>query len=95
MNPFSFLWPQALLSLLLLPLLVGAYLWRLHRHRKAVLRWSSLCLARLSRRLRDARGRHGPRQVPELEFYAEAGAPEGALYVDGAYVGKLPGITRL
>ena len=60
-----------------------------------VLRWSSLSLARLSRRLRGARGRHGPQQVPELEFYAEAGAPEGALYVDGAYVGKLPGITRL
>lgn len=60
-----------------------------------VLRWSSLCLARLSRRLRGASLRHGPRQVPELEFYAEAGAPEGALYVDGAYVGKLPGITRL
>jgi hypothetical protein len=60
-----------------------------------VLRWSSVRLARLSRRLRGAHGRHGRRQAPELEFYAEAGAPEGALYVDGAYVGKLPGITRL
>jgi hypothetical protein len=30
-----------------------------------------------------------------LEFYAEAGAPEGALYVDGQLVGHLPGVTRL
>ena len=26
---------------------------------------------------------------------AEAGAPEGALYVDGELVGYLPGVTRL
>jgi len=30
-----------------------------------------------------------------LEFHAEAGAPEGALYVDGQRVGVLPGVTRL
>ena len=30
-----------------------------------------------------------------LEFYAEAGAPEGALYLDGQLVGYLPGVTRL
>jgi hypothetical protein len=35
------------------------------------------------------------RRAPELEFYAEAGAPEGALYLDGDLVGYLPGITRL
>lgn len=35
------------------------------------------------------------RRPPELEFYAEAGAPEGALYVDGHLVGTLPGVTRL
>jgi len=29
------------------------------------------------------------------EFYAEAGAPEGALYVDGKLVGYVPGVTRL
>lgn len=28
-------------------------------------------------------------------FHAEAGAPEGALYVDGQRVGVLPGVTRL
>jgi hypothetical protein len=32
---------------------------------------------------------------PLLEFHAEAGAPEGALYVDGQLVGTLPGVTRL
>ena len=30
-----------------------------------------------------------------FEFYAEAGAPEGALYLDGELVGYLPGVTRL
>ncbi len=32
---------------------------------------------------------------PALEFYAEAGAPEGALYLDGQLVGRMPGVTRL
>ena len=36
------------------------------------------------------------RSVPEvLEFYAEASAPEGALYLDGKLVGYLPGVKRL
>ena len=40
-----------------------------------------------------------PRQLvqpswPELEFHAEAGAPEGALYVNGEYVGRLD-VNRL
>lgn len=30
-----------------------------------------------------------------LEFYAEAGAPEGALYVDGQLVGHVSGVSRL
>lgn len=30
-----------------------------------------------------------------VEFHAEANAPEGALYVDGRLVGRLPGVTRL
>jgi hypothetical protein len=35
--------------------------------------------------------------APELtlEFHAEAGAPEGALYVNGQLVGQLAGVTRL
>ncbi len=32
---------------------------------------------------------------PLLEFYAEAGAPEGALYLDGVRVGTLDGVSRL
>lgn len=31
----------------------------------------------------------------QLEFYAEAGAPEGALYVDGQLAAQLEGIKRL
>lgn len=59
------------------------------------LRHASRLLVRLARRL--ARHRSGMRRLrpPELEFYAEAGAPEGALYLDGELVGHLPGVTRL
>lgn len=35
------------------------------------------------------------RAEPQLEFHAEAGAPEGALYVNGQLVGHLTGVTRL
>ncbi len=36
------------------------------------------------------------KRAPEvLEFYAEASAPEGALYLDGKLVGYLHGVTRL
>ena len=58
------------------------------------LRRSSVALAKLARRLAAAPARHDP-SLPELEFYAEAGAPEGALYLNGRLVGLLPGITRL
>ena len=30
-----------------------------------------------------------------LEFHADAGAPEGALYVNGQLVGRLLGVNRL
>ncbi len=59
------------------------------------LRFASLMLARLARRVRRAQARRTHRLVPELEFYAEAGAPEGALYIDGELVGILPGVSRL
>lgn len=36
-----------------------------------------------------------PARPAELEFYAEAGAPEGALYSEGELVGRLPGVQRL
>ena len=32
---------------------------------------------------------------PVLEYYADAGAPEGALYVNGQLVGRLLGVNRL
>ena len=58
------------------------------------LRNASALLARLARRLAvPAKPRPGP--APQLEFHAEAGAPEGALYVDGKLVGWLPGVRRL
>ena len=31
----------------------------------------------------------------DVEFYAQAGAPEGAVYVDGHLVGWLKGVSRL
>jgi len=33
--------------------------------------------------------------APVLEFHAEAGAPEGALYVNGRFVGHIVGVRRL
>lgn len=59
-----------------------------------VLRSASSVLARLARRL-EAPG--APRRSADarLEFYAEAGAPEGALYLDGELVGRLEGVRRL
>ncbi|MES2717081.1 MAG: hypothetical protein V4795_15025 [Pseudomonadota bacterium] len=59
------------------------------------LRQSSRLLARLARQLALRRIQARARRAPELEFYAESGAPEGALYLDGELVGYLPGITRL
>lgn len=38
---------------------------------------------------------HAQVPLPMLEFHAEAGAPEGALYVDGQWVANLPGVRRL
>ena len=62
----------------------------------ALLRRTSAALARLSRALAhsDRRGRRSA-LPPQLEFYADAGAPEGALYLDGQLVGYLDGIQRL
>lgn len=65
--------------------------WRLRL--ASALRRISRSLARLADRLALVQAR--ARGRPELEFYAEAGAPEGALYVDGRLAGTLPGINRL
>jgi len=66
----------------------------LARHVAAgALRSTSAMLARLARRLAVRRSSH--RADARLEFYAEAGAPEGALYLDGQLVGWLQGVKRL
>jgi hypothetical protein len=59
-----------------------------------VLRAASALLARLAERLAVIEAA-APAGEPVLEFYAEAGAPEGALYVDGRLVGHLHGVQRL
>jgi hypothetical protein len=59
----------------------------------ALLRAGSRLLDRLAARLAVA-----PRTAPGdrvVEYHADAGAPEGALYVDGQLVGYVLGVTRL
>jgi hypothetical protein len=70
----------------------GASPWR--RALAVALRQSSRLMTRLARRLSMQHPRAAMR-APELEFYAESGAPEGALYIDGELVGYLPGVKRL
>ena len=55
---------------------------------------ASLALGQWARKLALTRGQCDAAE-PMLEFYAQAGAPEGALYVDGRLVGHLPGVNRL
>lgn len=61
----------------------------------AVLRATSHVMARLARRLCKSPQAGPDTTVPRLEFYCEAGAPEGALYIDGELVARLPGVARL
>ena len=61
----------------------------------ALLRQASRLLARLARKLAVARAAPPSQFEPRFEYHAEAGAPEGALYLDGKLVGRLPGVTRL
>jgi hypothetical protein len=57
---------------------------------------SSRLLARLAAELSaSAAPRLASESSQALEFYAEAGAPEGALYLDGKLIGFLPGVKRL
>ncbi len=60
-----------------------------------MLRRSSRLLVRLARQLVLQPPDRRLQKVLELEFHAESGAPEGALYVDGKLVGYLPGVRRL
>lgn len=57
---------------------------------------ASRLLGRLAARLAAVGAPGFERPLPPmLEFYADASAPEGALYLNGELVGKLPGVTRL
>ncbi len=56
----SFATPLALLSLLVVPLLLGGYLWHLHRRRKRAVRYSSVALIRQALPRRSAWRRHVP-----------------------------------
>ena len=66
---------------------------RLRHAVAAVLRGASRVLSRLARRVAAKKVRHA--DIGHLEFYAEAGAPEGAIYADGILVGYVTGVTRL
>lgn len=59
----------------------------------ALLRAAGRALSRLAVRLASRRPTSAT--APVYEFYAEAGAPEGALYADGRLVGFVEGVTRL
>ena len=59
------------------------------------LRAADAALERLAQRLQLPEAPAAKAAEPVLEFYAEAGAPEGALYVDGRLVGHLAGVQRL
>lgn len=77
------------------PALVPAIPW-LRRGAAALLHGASRGLQRLAHRLAASPARHRAAvRTPVLEFHAEAGAPEGALYVDGQLVGHLAGVSRL
>lgn len=69
----------------------GLYGWRTPT--ASLLRAASRALERLALRL--AFERPETLHEPVREFYAEAGAPEGALYVDGRLVGHIVGVKRL
>jgi Ca-activated chloride channel family protein len=65
----SFQWPALLWSLLLLPVLVGVYLWLLHRRRKTTLKLASIAVARAAL----GRGPGWRRHVPPLLLLAAVG----------------------
>ena len=60
-----------------------------------MLQAASAALDRLAQRVSAPPVRHASASASEFEFYAQAGAPEGALYVDGQFVGWIRGVQRL
>lgn len=66
------------------------------RHAVAfVLRAAGAALDRLAERVAMPAAASAAAADPAFEFYAQAGAPEGALYVDGQFVGWIRGVQRL
>ncbi len=65
-------------------------------HAAWALRWSRVKrAARAIRLVFSPAYRRRLRSRRHLEFYAEAGAPEGALYADGQLLAQLDGVRRL
>jgi hypothetical protein len=65
-------------------------------HQAWAIRWTRLKrAARAIRLVFSPAYRRRRRARSQLEFYAEASAPEGALYVDGRLIAQLDGIRRL
>jgi hypothetical protein len=60
----------------------------------ALLRLASRALDALAERLDLVEHAPDPAE-PLLEYHADAGAPEGALYVNGRLVGHVLGVNRL
>ena len=60
MNPMTFIWPDMLWGLLLIPLLVAAYVWLLRRRKKTALRFASLSLVKEAMGKSNAWRRHLP-----------------------------------
>ena len=58
-------------------------------------RWKRIKRAARAIRLVFSPAYRRRRARSHLEFYAEAGAPEGALYVDGQLTALLDGVRRL
>lgn len=56
---------------------------------------ASESLARLAHALARGSAVAAADAHPRLEYHADAGAPEGALYVDGRLIGHIEGVTRL
>ncbi|MCO1659672.1 VWA domain-containing protein [Pseudonocardia humida] len=56
----GFQWPLALLALLVVPALAGAYVWQLRRRRRRAVRYSSVALIRAAAPRRAAWKRHAP-----------------------------------
>lgn len=56
---------------------------------------ASETLARLAHALAPSAPAASVEALPRLEYHADAGAPEGALYIDGRLVGHIEGVSRL